>query len=169
MLGELLLPVAASVNFIFLNMEGRARTPSDFGRYRRAVLASLLLCAFGVTHSFQPLNQCMISYIIVRRCFQVTTRSRKPRAPAPWRPERSEGATHGARGFLLRVVTMEASSNYFRVSVPLSFSLVKEWSFRKCTISLSWNGLTRTYILAAASEKTALTQAPSSPSYSSDV
>ena len=76
------------------------------------------------------------SGIIVRRCFQVTTRSRKPRAPAPWRPERSEGATPGARGFLLRVVTMEASSNYFRVSVPVSFSLVKEWSFRKCTISM---------------------------------
>ena len=33
-----------------------------------------------------------------------------------WRPERSEGATLGARGFLQRVVTVESASNYFRVS-----------------------------------------------------
>ena len=34
--------VAASVNFIFFNMEGRARPPSDFGRY--SVSVTVVVC-----------------------------------------------------------------------------------------------------------------------------
>ena len=43
-------------------------------------------------------------------------RSRKPRAQECGAPSFSEGTIPGARGFLLRVVTEESESNYFRVS-----------------------------------------------------
>ena len=55
-------------------------------------------------------------------------RSRKPRAQECGAPSVSEGATPGARGFLLCVVTEESKSNYFRVSCKKC-----NFSCKRCT------------------------------------
>ena len=54
------------------------------------------------------IQQC---YILVRCRVQETTRIREPRGPWAVAFERSEDATKGPQGYLMRVVSMDEASN----------------------------------------------------------
>ena len=51
------------------------------------------------------------TYILVRCRVQETTRIREPRGPWAVAFERSEDATKGPQGYLMRVVSMDEASN----------------------------------------------------------
>ena len=52
-----------------------------------------------------------MGYILVRCRVQETTRIREPRGPWAVAFERSEDATKGPQGYLMRVVSMDEASN----------------------------------------------------------
>ena len=69
----------------------------------------------------EKLNLRTLCYILVRCRVQETTRIREPRGPRAVASERSEDATKGPQGSLIRVVSMDDASNLLRAIATRSF------------------------------------------------